>query len=124
MGADLIMAFWWTTKPEEIDWVKGSAAISYLDITEVDPDNFDGTGSPEDDGAFMDEVIRPQLQRDLEEIRRYWEGETDRATSVVQLGPVRSLISGGTSWGDDPSEMWTVMNRVPDKIAMACGFYS
>jgi hypothetical protein len=122
MGADLLLAYVWTTEPEKIDWPKGRAEVAYLNTADVALDDFDFTGAPEDDTQFMDEVVRPQVYRDLEELKAYWEGLSDRATDTYQFGPVRALISGGTSWGEDPSEMWTVIVRMPQKVLEACGF--
>lgn len=127
MGGDLVLATWWTTK-ETIDWPKAEAAIAALVIDDIESENFDGGHEHEfqwdDDEAFLAEVVRPKLLADLNEIRSYWEGHTDRVTDVFRFGPVRVLISGGITYGDDPSEMFTVMTRVPDKVAEAAGFFA
>jgi|WetSurMetagenome_2_1015567.scaffolds.fasta_scaffold24150_5 hypothetical protein len=121
MGADLLLAVLWTTR-DRIDWEKGEAEIDLVTDNEIESESF-GEGVGLDDTAFMAEVVRPRLRIDLDEIRSYWEGRNDRATDVYRFGPVRALISGGTSWGDDPSEMFTIMTRLPERVATECGFF-
>ncbi len=125
MGADLILATWWTTKPEELDWSKGVTAISALtieDCPELDFFELDDTADGEDEAESLERIIRPQLLRDLDEIKCSWEGR-HRDSDVYQFGPVRVLLSGGTSWGDDPSDMFTAMTRIPESVAEAIGFF-
>lgn len=131
MGADLLLVCWWTTKPDEVDFDKGRAELASVTFDDIEAiENFrygeyDSDDSRyEDEEVFLAEIARPQMLDAISEVEACWrDGVFDRATDVYRFGPVKVLITGGTSWGDDPSDMFTWMTLIPDRIAVACGFF-
>jgi len=122
MGADLILAHWWTTKPEAIDFDKAHKAIEAITIDEIDEDDWAIEFDDSDEAEAL-ALVQERAHADLDEMIPIWEGMLPRDVNLCDLGPVTALISGGMTWGDDPTETFTLMNRIPESALRAAGFF-
>lgn len=125
MGADLIVAHWWTTRqPEDIDWKAGHEAIERLTLDDIDPDQF-GPEFDDTDETVAIEEVKERLHADLDEMEPVWgDRHYRRDAARYVLGPVNVLLTAGMSWGDDPTDAFTLMSRMPDGVLKAMGFYA
>lgn len=135
MGQDLSLTLVWTTRSdEELDWEAGRRAVSALTRQEID-----------EHGYHEDETLETAwalILDDLEAVETEWRAqaasfreavsEDDRAlrrvarsdVAMLRTGPVRTLITGGMSSGDDPTDFYEVLDGVPDSVYEAVGFFS
>lgn len=126
MGADLLLAYVWTTKPESLDWQKGKDAIEAMR-----PDQLMGIEQFEyneevwnDSGIDVDQA-RLLLHQQLDQIRGLWSGGVQSRTAFRDsLGPVTSLFTGGMSWGDSPTDEFDLFNDFPGEVLEAVGFFA
>lgn len=130
MGADLILAHIWTTKPDsELDWDAARSAIEALTVDDVDSEShysWNDAEVPTDDEEFLSKKVRPGVRNDLEEFKSLWQASLSnlpRDADMCTMGPVRALITGGMSWGDSPTETWDLLSRLPDSVLKAIGFF-
>lgn len=134
MGADLLVAWVWTTDPEAIDFEKARAlAREELGSVEM-PDEVWPPGvlerwDPNEDLVYegsdfgADDLLNRVIE-DIDEIEKLWGGEEYRDTIRAGMGPVEFLMSGGMSWGDSPTETFDVLNRFANTpAAKAAGFF-
>lgn len=64
------------------------------------------------------------LREQLKEIRAVFTNPGDyQELSVFYLGPYKIFLTGGMSWGDDPSNLFSTINDLSQSgILAACGF--
>lgn len=66
-----------------------------------------------DEGADLEGVIK-DLKAQLAEVKNAWNGGYRRDTSVFHRGHEKVLVTGGLSWGDDPSDMFAAIQDLYD----------
>jgi len=126
MGADILIMNWWTSrKPADIDWDAGHVVIDTLDIDDLDPSGFEEYDEGDDElSTPVLDRLRKKAHQTLTEYAALWRQEDDRRdVAVYQMGPLAVMTSGGMSWGDDPTEGFRDMNDMPEKALEACGFF-
>jgi hypothetical protein len=126
MGEELLLAEIWTTRPDEIDFAAARAAIraaTHDQLMELSQDYEVMTEGAESEEE-ADEMYRELLLTDTDIVEECWTGPDGRNTWKSQLGPVTRLVTGGGSWGDDPTEEFSVFNRWMDSpAALPAGFF-
>ena len=74
------------------------------------------------DDSTIDDV-RLALTADVDEFENAWNGK-DREAAGLEIGPYYSMLTGGMSWGDSPSELYECMNRLEaGGVLQAGGFF-
>jgi hypothetical protein len=118
MGADLLLAHVWTTKKDaELDWAAGRSWIDSASLDDLDPDEYTSISEIDD--------LRKWAHERFGVLRELWVGErVDRDTDMYGFGPVRALISGGMSWGDDPTDGFSLITSLPEPLLEAVGFFA
>jgi len=113
MGADLILSWLACDEDRKLNWKAGHAAIDVLKA-----DNEDGTLSTE--GG---DVSKESLHSDLKSLEEAAAG-TYRDASVISIGRLNVLITGGMSWGDSPGETYETIGHLAEfsDILDAVGF--
>jgi|SRR3972149_28950 len=109
MGADLVFNAIWARQDRTIDFETLRLAVDV-------PRDEDYTDDEEQD-ATLD---------DVNELETQWNGNNDRSTSYFFVGPYKILITGGTSWGDSPSEFFDSLQRLwglPNEALEKAGFF-
>lgn len=119
MGADLLLHHVWIKRAQEPDWQAAKATIEAMtdeEIEKLESFEYSEEGTPEE--------YRYLLVSDLEEIKEVWHNDR-RDAYKCPLGPIDCLITGGMSWGDDPSEFFSLVGRFleVDAAINAAGFY-
>jgi hypothetical protein len=111
MGAEMIIYSVPYKKGLKPDWGAGKRLIEGLVIKWVAA----GDRDAEDTGEF--------LMDNLEEFKAlFLQGSRD--TAVHEFGEVNALVTGGSSWGDEPTEACGIISNLDEyNILMACGFY-
>lgn len=113
MGSDLILSWLSCDKDRKLNWKAGHAAIDALEA-----DNEDGTLSTEG-GDYSKEC----LHSDLKSLEEAAAGKY-RDASVLSIGRLNVLMTGGMSWGDSPSETYETISHLAEfsGILEAVGF--
>ena len=103
MGADLILSFLYIEKDKQPNWEAGKKALAGLLENE-------------------DEDPLP-TEKDIEDLFNAW-ADKYRDAVLVNIGEYAVLISGGMSWGDDPTDTYAVIDRVANypQVYEAMGF--
>ena len=131
MSADFLFeyAYWFRDNP--LDWAAGTRAIGIMsdeDLKEWADDYYDGAEEYCDDNGDLTPIGRLDLERALkdtqEEMKAILEGHGEQ-TAIIHVGPYKVAFAGGMSWGDDPSEDFTIFNRYTNvaSITQAIGLY-
>lgn len=108
IGADFI--FWRVAMPQDKppDWEK---ARQYIEA-EVWHTTKDTWAQLQEDFAYEDpQESKEDLLADLEILKQAWEGH-DREAGIMTFLGHRILITGGMTWGDDPTGLYTSMVRL------------
>lgn len=131
MGADLIMAWLIHDKDISPNWDAGRAKLQEIAEHEL---KTDPNGLYDEDTSLEDVYVAgdgPEitLADSLESIDYLEEANKNgqRDFSSVTLGHFTMLMSGGISWGDDPTESFTHldrMGRLPAEVLTEMGFYT
>jgi hypothetical protein len=118
MGADLLVAHWWTTKPkDQIAWEALRASIGAATIEDLDEEGLYEEGEVDD--------LRQRLLAFIATAEATWGGDfVVRDLDVCEFGPVTVLLSGGMSYGDDPTDSFRDMTLVPSSMLEQAGFFS
>ena len=66
-----------------------------------------------DKGADIEGVIK-DLKAQVAEVKDAWNGGYRRDASVFHRGHEKVLITGGLSWGDDPTDMFATIQDLYD----------
>jgi hypothetical protein len=109
MGADLLMTYIEIKEPRE----KAKERLDKLVITEEDLERFDSCGSFEfEDQEFSSELalkVKTRLGEILDSVYDFAEGKAySREITTFDLdGDRKFLITGGMSWGEDPTDYFT-----------------
>ena len=118
MGADLLLATLAHNKNKKLNWAGGRRAAQRMDRDRL-------LAACEEAWGFADSVTesRPQLNTLISQLKA--ELATDsRDAYTWEVGSWRIHIRGGTSFGDDPTQGWTVFSDMlyfPEVLA-AIGF--
>jgi hypothetical protein len=124
MGADLCLTYVTIRRDKKPNWDAGQAAINRLDkkwkaAVKRDPDFV-----PDEDtfGGRDAEDIISDLKADLSDLKEGVKGlRRDMTTIIVGIWDI--YVTGGMSWGDDPTDLYAGLRRLYDAgIIKACGF--
>lgn len=123
MGSDLCLEYVTIKKSKKPDWAKGQAFLKAIEKKfKADPDNFkvdEDTFGPEADGQ---EVI-DLLKSDFIEFRNGIKKLQRRDLTCITVGPYYVYLTGGMTWGDDPTDLYSSFSRLTAYgITKACGF--
>lgn len=61
----------------------------------------------------VDDVVK-HLKEQVEDVRFAWNGGYVRDAAVFERGHEKLLVTGGLSWGDDPTETFTAIQDLYD----------
>ena len=123
MGADLCLEYVTIKKSKKPNWAKGLAVIKTLEKNyKTDPESFEfdeDTFGPEIDGS---EVI-DLLKSDFIEFKKGVKKLQHRDITRITVGPYYAYITGGMTWGDEPTNLYGSIARLTAYgITKACGF--
>jgi hypothetical protein len=123
MGADLCLEYVTIKQSKKPNWVKGLAAIKVLEKKyKKDPEEFpvdEDTFGPEVDGAEILDLLKSDFIELKEGIKKLQRRDLTRIT----VGPYYAYITGGMTWGADPTDLYGSINRLTTYgITKACGF--
>ena len=107
------------------DWATAHAAVDQLTTRELNEEPLDALdlllADVEEDEATYDARVLAIAQRHLHTRLRelqdaYGEGDADMSHELAYLHVHgrRLLVTGGSSWGDPPTEMFTVLNELAE----------
>ena len=120
MGSDLILHTIWIDARKIPDWAAAEAAL--LGMTDEQTNLLESSEYSEADTPAL---YRQALIADLREVRDFWNTEHRRDAYVDTLGPIKCLLAGGMSWGDDPSEFFSIAGRLLESDAFeVAGFFT
>lgn len=110
MGADLILNYVWAKKNSPPDWDGARKYIENLTDTEIqEHPEYEYEAMvhemKEGDGKALSH-LRQKLLKAHDAIKAQWDGVWDRETFVVDIGIYRILITGGTSFGESPGDLF------------------
>jgi hypothetical protein len=106
MGADMLIIGYAIQRGREPDWDRAREAAEKIDYEQ---ESYVRSGT------------------DLEEVRgKLDELETaftrgDRELGILDLADLRLYVTGGMSWGDSPTELWSAF-ELPSPVIRAAGF--
>jgi hypothetical protein len=132
MGADMFAAYIASLPNANLDWDAGTAALN----TVADPAEFDWEPDDLEELLGADDDVRDQPSFDtsdlttlkayglrvLTKLKRALEG---RGTTELTIGGYCIYLTGGLSWGDEPSDEYGVIcasGGLPDSVLKAIGF--
>lgn len=120
MGADLLLSGLVHSKNKKLDWAKGRAVAAKLPIDEVRAGLEEVAGA---DGLSAQDARR-LLNTIISALKREITKSDARDAYTWEVGTKILHIRGGTSWGDDPSDGWTVFTDAYafPKVLKAIGF--
>ena len=123
MGADLCLEYVTIKQSKKPNWAKGTAAIKALEKKyKKDPDAFEVdeyTFGPEMDGSEMIGL----LKSDFADLKQGVRTLQHRDLTRITVGPYFAYVTGGMSWGDEPTDLYGSINRLTAYgITKACGF--
>lgn len=129
MGADLCLAWLIHDKDITPNWDAGRAKLQELAEIEL---KTDPNGCYDEDTSLEDVYMTdggPEITyaEALESIDYIENAEGKRDFSSVTLGHFTMLISGGMSWGDDPTDSFEHLDRIgrlPAEVLTEMGFYA
>lgn len=106
MGAEMIIYSVPYAKDLQPDWAAGKALINNLGIE---------GNIIEDDIEFLEDNL--DLFKAL-----FIQGS--RETTVHEFGDIKAIITGGSSWGDEPTDACGLISNLDEHgILQECGFY-
>lgn len=120
MGADMLVSCFSEPMDNEFKpdwdaarkWIEDQSAVWIK--TDTLPREIDWMGDPEDAGK--------QLLGYLETVQQAYEAGSRELTSL-EFPPYRIHLTGGMSWGDDPSELFQPINILNElNLLDMCGF--
>jgi len=109
MGADLLIYTLTWDKKRKLNWNAGYKLIKSL--KEVPKLLMIADGGKDSDDL---EEIKNTLNSDLTELKDAVRAGGRRDVSLISLGHLNILWTGGMSWGDDPTEMFTSLSRLEE----------
>lgn len=120
MGADMLVAYFYEINDKKIKprWKKGFRFIQreYKKWVKQDsvPNAIDHLGFPDQ--------ARDYLTKALTEIQNGYEGQR-RDLNSITIEPYTIYITGGMSWGEEPTELFNFINDLNElEILEICGF--
>ena len=123
MGADLCLEYVTIKQSKKPNWAKGLAKIKALEKKyKTNPEEFpvdEDTFGPEADGAEVIDILKSDFIEFKEGIKKLQRRDLTRIT----VGPYYAYITGGMSWGDEPTNLYGAINRLcAYGITKACEF--
>ena len=123
MGADFLVDYLWIKQPHTPNWLAAKEEIELLSDKQLADwcENYFWSLFIEDPAS---DAIRSELFALNSEIEEIWLN-VPRDCLILDVGPYAILITGGMSWGDEPTESyttiakWSALPLVPN----AAGFY-
>jgi hypothetical protein len=110
MGADLLLTTLVWDKDRKLNWKAGHTAIDALQT--YDDENHE----PSENGHLecdTPELTKEELHDLLDNVKQATE-DNFRDASIMFIGHLNILYSGGMSWGDSPSEIYDAINTVSE----------
>ena len=120
MSACMLITALIVDEKRELDFETADRAVTALQGLDVrEPDSFIDHDPDEPEGL---EQIRAILRSDLRELREAIEGYQEIAELKIRGATL--YITGGLSWGDGPTEIWDVIDRLRSvrSVLSAAGF--
>lgn len=105
MGADLLLSGLVHSKKKKLDWRKGREVARKLSLEEVRKGLEETTG---DGYSLSARECRANLNGIISALKEEITSADARDAYTWELGGKVLHIRGGTSWGDDPSDGWTI----------------
>lgn len=128
MGADLIVNFVSIKRGKKINWKRGLKTISRLKNLWYKELKKNPEFVPDEDvfgeGKIDIERAIEILKSDLIDLKA---GvlQNRRDMTMISVGPYNIFISGGQTWGDDPTDLFSSLHRLyAFKIPKSMGFMS
>ena len=125
MGADLLVAYLTIDCGKQPDWKAGARKITELATTALDAwpgDYLEYRGIQQGDQSEDRQAYVNELEADLKAAELAWKHDL-RDAVCCDISNKVVLISGGMSWGDDPTETYTSIWRLHlSGVAKTCGF--
>lgn len=119
MGADLLLHHVWIRHGQAPDWAAAKAVIAGMTDAETEAlESIEYTEVP------TPALYRDSLLNDLEDVIDVWQNDR-RVAYRTQIGPVDVLLTGGVSWGDEPTDEFRVIGRLLETQAFeTAGFFA
>lgn len=123
MGADLIVAAVAIRRNTKAKWADAEVAVDRLsafDLDQAEKFGWSFEGIAEETEADELDIFRNNVRAALADVKEAWEGRERRDTTFLDFRSWSLMLTGGMTWGDDPSELYTslclVLNtRILDK---------
>jgi hypothetical protein len=125
-GSLVTLALWATTEP---DFRAARLAIPNLGFESIDDEpTREALIGWYDAGAAQEslEALAADIAAAIDEVERMWQGKSDaRDYNLYEFGPVRALLAGGKSFGDEPSDRGYDAIRLSQLFGLdeVAGFY-
>lgn len=107
MGADLMLNYVELKENKE----QALERLAKMKLTEEDLERFDTCGVYDfgwDDDGFTDETIKSMRKRLAQAVEVVYDCEGSREVNTLTIDGDRTfVITGGMSWGDEPSSLYT-----------------
>lgn len=137
MGADFLFDWVYIEKDKRPDWEAARNSVATWDLStspsSMTPmewmENYgDGEAEVDDDGNVTTDgmaEIRAHALYVVEEMFEILEGTGSREVSgAITIGPYAMWLTGGMSWGDDPTDAMRVFSAFGElPAALAAGFF-
>lgn len=130
MGADLLLSWLWISKDREPNWKLAQEHLARKILKQPfntwseelhDALGYAHTGNDLPPDEYRE--VRQRLRKALTEVQRAW-AHTTHETSILVMGPIRVLITGGMSWGDEPTAAMSHINLfTAARMDEAAGFF-
>jgi hypothetical protein len=124
MGADLILEWLQIDKDKQPDFQAGAKYLEELAKKPMAewPEDYIARHLGSDLSEYKPEEEVDTLKATLKHVEGAWETGY-RDTSVIEVCHKQLLITGGMSWGDDPTESFADIDRaLTSGLSKACGF--
>jgi len=120
MGADLLLATLAHNKNKKLNWAAGRRAARRMDRNQILDACSEAWGYTPD---TLTEA-RSQVNTLISQLKAEIEDGSTRDAYTLEVGVWRIHLRGGTSWGDDPSQGWTVLSDAGyfPEVLTAIGF--
>jgi hypothetical protein len=106
MGADMLIIGYAIQRGREPDWDKARKAAAEIDY---DQESFVDSGTTLEEVREKIDILEASLTRG------------NRELGILDLADLRLYVTGGMSWGDSPTELWSAF-ELPSPVIRAAGF--
>jgi len=124
MGADMTISIIWHWEDADLDEKKMIAVLNKLKVVDQDErfyEFYENQGEEIPDAKTIKEDVKSLLLNIVPTIR----DDNSRELTTTQLGTMVASISGGMSWGENPTDTMVSLDQLyvlPDEILQAGGF--